>query len=282
MNDRDDNRTKEPKLAASGSVETCPDAEEKELLRFLERYTVEVPTVKETAQFAEGLLQQWERTAAPAPAANMRKPLYILRIIQSHLKLFQWSFWLASAAVLVLGLVADVASGTGSEVEPFIFTAPLLAALGVCFAFRAYGTPMFQLEMSLPVMPMMMIFGRLTIIITYNSAIGLLLSLFLHGADSALSLYVFSWLVPLGVSCLLALIVMLYFGLYAGVFTSIVVWSIQLWMNKHLGMLYLFSGKTNGYWIESKLIGVLCILLLTALLWFRIRRLHAGGRMAVQ
>lgn len=261
-------------------------AEEAELRQFLERYTIEEPTAGDTAQFAAGLLRHWDTaegtSVAPASAATAGKPLRLLQVIQSQLKLFQWPFWLASAFILVLGVLVEFAAGSESAVQPFIFTAPLLAALGVCFAFRSYGTPMFRLEMSLPVTPMLLIFGRLTIIVAYHSIIGVFLSLLLAGgAGSGIAAYVLSWLVPLGAASLLALIVMLYAGLYPGILVSVLIWSIQLWGNKHLGMFYLFSAESSGYWLESKLLGVLLILLLTGLLWLRIRRLQSNGRMAV-
>lgn len=257
-------------------------SEEAELRRILARYTIEAPTTDDTAQFAAGLLRHWDSAEEPSPVAGIGKPFHMLQMIQAQLKLFQWPFWLASAAVLVLGLLVETVAGSEAAVQPFIFTAPLLAALGVCFAFRSYGTPMFRLEMSLPVTPMLLIFGRLTIIVAYNSILGICLSLFLvGGTGSGIAAYVFSWLVPLGVTCLSALIVMLYAGLNVGIFMSVLVWSVQLWLNKHLGMFYIFSAETSGYWMESKVIGVLLILLLTGLLWLRIRWLKSSGRLAV-
>lgn len=264
------------------SAETRHNSEEMKLGRILGRYTIEAPTTADTAQFAAGLLRHWDAAEEPSPAAGTGKPFHMLQMIQAQLKLFRWSFWLASAAILVLGLLVEVAAGSESAVRPFIFTAPLLAALGVCFAFRSYGTPMFRLEMSLPVTPMLLIFGRLTIIVAYNSLLGICLSLLLAGgAGSGIGAYVFSWLVPLGVTCLSALIVMLHAGLNAGIFMSVLVWSVQLWLNKHLGMFYIFSSETSGYWMESKVIGVLLIVLLSGLLWLRIRWLKSSGRLAV-
>jgi len=238
----------------------------------LERYTVPTPATKETADFASLLGKRWESERKPTFVETMRKSARVLLIIQPHLNLFKGAFWFASLCIAALGLLLDRFAADESAVQPFLFTAPLLAALSVCFAFRSYGTPMFQLEMSMPLSPVQLIFGRLTLVVVYDIAIALLFSIPIAG-NQGFAAFIFSWLVPLGVTSFTALAVMLYSGLYAGLISSLALWMVQLVMNKHLGILYLFSKNTNALWLQSKIAGCLIIVLLFAVLWNKIRKL---------
>ncbi|MBP1996336.1 hypothetical protein [Paenibacillus eucommiae] len=258
------------------------ESEQTELLHFLDVYTVEVPSTKDTASFSAELVQRWESTSIQAPVKKAGRLRLVLQMVGSQMALFKGAFWLASLAVVLLGMLFEVVAADQSAIRPFIFTAPLLAALSVCFAFRSFGTSMFILEMSFPVTPMILIFGRLTLVIAYNTFLGIGISLLLTGFTAEIGGFVISWLVPLGFTCLLALVLMLYFGLFVGVFGSVAVWSIQLWMNEQLGYLYIFSGRTNVYWMESKTGGIVVIAVLVAILCYKIRKLNAAGGMTLR
>ncbi len=126
------------------------------------------------------------------------------------------SFWLASAFITVLGMLAVVFSLPAHSVFVLRLLGPLLAALGVSAAFRSVRLNMLEIELSCPISPLRLTLVRLTLVLGYDVALGLLVSLTLvlvNAQAASLGLLglvtVRHWLAPLLLVAGLALILSL-------------------------------------------------------------------------
>ncbi len=247
--------------------------EEAKLKEYLGRYTVEEPSLKDTAQFAAMLTRQWEESQSAPPHRKERAVQLLIPLIRSHLRLFNWKYVLLSLALSALAFVAEFIIADEVAIRPFLFTAPLLAALTVCLGFRSYGTPMFELELSMPANPLLLIFSRLTLIVAYYLVLGSVLTVLLPDLQHRMGVHMISWLIPLGIFSLVAALLLFYFGVFAGLYGSVVCWIVQLLLNKHLGILFWFSEVTSPQRQQSQMVGLVFILLLSLLLIHRVRRM---------
>lgn len=249
------------------------------VIKSLSQYTIEKP-LEPTHILAQRLSQQWEKVIEiREEQPTLGLPMHVLNLVRPQVQLFRFPFWIISAFILILGGWLGTIFHSGS-VHPFAFTTPLIAALSVCLAFRTFDEPMFELEMSFPISATQLIFARLSIIVVYNIAIALLISFVVHGFSASIGLYIINWLIPLGLSSLLALVVMLYYGYYAGLLSSLVLWVIQLTINEHLGILFFFGSDVgSGQWLTSKLLGITLIIIMLFAVWHKTTRLFTGRRL---
>lgn len=253
------------------------------LVEGLSRFTVESPKTDDTKRLTAALGARWEE-GRQAAAGRKRSKLsemgllvHMLGWLRPQIRLFAWPFWIVSAVIVLIGGLMGVLFGDINAAQPLVFVTPLLAALSVCYVFRSFGTPMFELELSMPVSPVQLIFGRLTLIVVYDVVLTTLVSLLVkHPAN--VGAFIASWLIPLGVSSLVALVVMLYYGILSGLLMSVFVWAVQLLMNERLGMLYIFSGEAYPEWLASKLIGFGLIVVLCLLSWHKSAKLRVPER----
>ncbi|MCT1403810.1 hypothetical protein M4D81_32915 [Paenibacillus sp. p3-SID867] len=257
-----------------------PDAEnEHELKKALDRYIVEKPTVEDTALFAASLMQKFQIEGG-RPTNRLQGRIQALRyIVQAHMRLFGVKYWLSTFILSSLGFVIELTMNNNNPIHPVPFTVALLALASVCFGFRSYGTPMFQLELTLPANPFIMIFSRLTIIAAYCVTLGIIMSFFVPAHYGGIYSYLFSWLIPLGICSLTACVFLFYFGVFAGLLGSTMVWLVQLLLNERLGLLFWFSETSHPDWLESKVIGAAFILVLLLLLMYRIQKMTTNARM---
>ncbi|WP_127585661.1 hypothetical protein [Paenibacillus koleovorans] len=254
--------------------------EEQELKKILDRYTIDKPAVEDTALFAASLLQQYQ-PGDERSTDKLQERLQALKyLFQAHMRVFGFKYWLLTFVLFSLGFVIELTMRDHIPFHPIPATAALLASVSVCLGFRSYGTPMFQLEMSLPANPFVMIFSRLTIIAAYCFTLGILIPLFLPAYYGDVGAYLFSWIIPLGIFGLAACLFLFYFGVFAGLLGSTVIWLVQLLLNERLGLLFWFSDISSPDWLESKLIGAAFILVLLLLLMYRIQKMTADARMA--
>lgn len=128
------------------------------------------------------------------------------------------SFWLASAFISALGMLAMVFSLPTNGAFVLRLLGPLLAALGVSAAFRSVRLNMLEIELSCPISPLRLTLVRLVLVLGYDIALGLLVSLTLvlvnvPASGSGLLLLVMvtvgHWLAPLLLVAGLALILSL-------------------------------------------------------------------------
>lgn len=140
----------------------------------------------------------------------------------------------ASFALLSLGLIAAAAAYAALDGTPavivFSFVTPVLAALGVAYAFRSAGTGAWEMEMSCPVTPVELTLARLVAAAGYNAAAGLVLSLAIWwGRPPALVVQlIVTWLAPLVLCSGLALFVSLRWGAPAAAGLTVAVWGAQV------------------------------------------------------
>jgi hypothetical protein len=106
--------------------------------------------------------------------------------------------WLiASAAVLITGLIATL--GTGTPYVPLL--APAVAAAGVAYAYGPGIDPAWELSRSMAVSDRMVLLVRALAVFGLNAAFGLALS----AASGVAAAVTFGWLVPMTAVCALAL-----------------------------------------------------------------------------
>jgi hypothetical protein len=87
------------------------------------------------------------------------------------------SFWLASAFISALGVLAVVSGvpvpAPGNGVFMLRLLGPLLAVLGVAVAFRSVRLNMLEIELSCPLSPLRLTIARLVLVLGYDVALGL-------------------------------------------------------------------------------------------------------------
>jgi hypothetical protein len=133
------------------------------------------------------------------------------------------------------------------------------------------------LELSLPISPAQLIYGRLLLIVGYNVLLALAASLLVDSSIREIGILIVNWLIPLGVSSLVALTAMMYMKLSSAVITSLLVWSVQLLLNDKLGVFYLFSTRYQDGWAMSKIVGCSLIVALAMLIQWKIARIKKAG-----
>jgi hypothetical protein len=106
--------------------------------------------------------------------------------------------WLiASAAVLIAGMLATL--GTGTPYVPLL--APAVAAAGIAYAYGPGVDPAWELSRSLAVSDRMVLLVRALVVFALNAAFGLAIT----AASGAAAAVTFGWLVPMTAACALAL-----------------------------------------------------------------------------
>jgi hypothetical protein len=104
---------------------------------------------------------------------------------------------IASAAVLITGMIATFGTGT-----PYVaLLAPAVAAAGVAYAYGPGIDPAWELSRSMAVSDRMVLLVRALAVFGLNAAFGLAVS----AASGAAAAVTFGWLVPMTAVCALAL-----------------------------------------------------------------------------
>jgi hypothetical protein len=263
----------------TGSEESLSQDQLDEVTYALERYTIDTPTLEDSRRLMNALSAARnytiEHSTRKRELSTWNRLLRIMRVVRSQTRLLSLPFWLISAFIMLLGGWSGIFV-KANMVQPLIFIVPAVAAIGVCAAFRSYGTPMFRLELSLPISPAQLIYGRLLLIVGYNVLLALAASLLVDSPIKEIGILIVNWLIPLGVSSLVALTAMLYMKLSSAVITSLLVWSVQLLLNDKLGVFYLFSRYQDG-WAMSKIVGCSLIVALALLVQWKIARIQKAG-----
>lgn len=251
----------------------------------LDRYTADAPTAEDSKRLIEALHAARDSSArlrsVPVPGsktASKNRLGRILHVVMTQVRLFSWTFWLVSAFIVLLGAWSGLFANSGTA-HPLLIVVPLLAALSVCVAFRSYGTPMFELEMSLPISPSQLVYGRLLLIIVYDIALALAGLLMFGSFSNGWIVLIADLLVPLGVTVLLALTALLYMKLYAAALVSVFVWTVQLFVNDRLGVFYLLNGSSSDpLWLQSKLTGCIVAAVLGFVMHLKVSRMRLEVR----
>lgn len=139
--------------------------------------------------------------------------------------------FLALASLGLIGAAAAYVAADGAlAVMVFNFIAPVLAALGVAYAFRCSGAGAWEMEMSSPVTPVQLTLARLALVAGYNTAVGVAASLAMwwgRPPDVVLQL-VLTWFAPLVLYSAFALLASLRWGAPAAAGLTVALWGAQV------------------------------------------------------
>jgi hypothetical protein len=142
----------------------------------------------------------WRRqpgTAERLAARALRSPGLARALMTTSSLMLGWA--IASAAVLAVGIIATLGTGT-----PFVvLLAPAVAAAGIAYAYGPGIDPAWELSQSMAVSDRMVLLVRVPVVFTLNAALGLAAS----AASGAAAAVTFGWLVPMTAVSALALAV---------------------------------------------------------------------------
>ncbi|HHW10395.1 MAG TPA: hypothetical protein GXX29_10510 [Firmicutes bacterium] len=151
-----------------------------------------------TLSFRRQMLASRRSARYPGVVPARLAPLFAMVVPQ--MRLLSMSFWLATAVIMFLGgLLTSPALFERYHIAPLFIVAPLLAALGVAFAFRSYNSRVAAWEQSCPITPMQLVIGRLSVVVAYDIILGMISSLFTawQGLPAPLVMIICAWLLPL-------------------------------------------------------------------------------------
>ena len=176
---------------------------DEELVGAIRDFAPEPPTQTEFAALLAVLRYQVRRPTEVRVALRRRRDGWINHLqsaallVAAQSRVLGWGFWTSSAAVAVL---AGLAFTQTSLTHRFIvyMAGPLLAYLAVVFGFRAERARVVEHEFACPPSPRQLTLARLGLILGYQVAVGLCLSLLLAGVDvTTIPTAVVLWLAPL-------------------------------------------------------------------------------------
>jgi hypothetical protein len=160
----------------------------------------------------------------------------ILAAIRPQVRILRGAFWLASAVIVLAGLplispAVRTTAGTSLTYSGFLLlVAPLMAALGVAYAFRSAGTGMAELELTCPLSPLQLVLGRLFWVATYDAALLGAASVVAAGYEPRVNLayLVIGWLMPMLVMAAATLALSLYVSLWLSAVLTLGLWGSVL------------------------------------------------------
>lgn len=236
-------------------------SEEIELVEVAERLAASpVPTpshdqTTKTVSLALSLMPEGPSPVARAldvePGAGVGPAARSLLGMGSQVRVLGRRFWVASAALVALGVplvnrTPGTAPGPSVTYSAFLIAiAPVLAVLGVAYAFRSAGTGMAEVEMLCAISPAQLVFGRLLWVAAYDAALLGLGSLVAasYERDARLDWLVAGWITPMLLLALSVMVLSLYIPLWASVACALAVWVAAI------GAEYVRLGRGgHGWW----------------------------------
>lgn len=168
------------------------------LLTYLEAWSSPSPTTAATSRLVESLLPELPEPDSPLEYGLSRWPLLLL---WAQLRIVRGEIWLATALVMLLGVVVTLATydPTTTSLLPFTVLAPVMAAVGVALLYDSDIRQMFELEDTTPASARLLLLARLTLVFGFNLLTGIAGSVVLALLQSDLSLWplILSWLAPM-------------------------------------------------------------------------------------
>jgi hypothetical protein len=200
MNDADPLRAK--LIEDTGSPEEADQL--LPVLRRLPDWSAPAPTARSTAQLI-AMLQ------AQAPITRQSNLLRLGLLIRSQARVIQPEIWLATALVMTLGVFVTLATAQPQvtiESLPFVYIAPIVAAIGLAFLYGPGLDPASEIEVATPTSPRLVFLTRLMLVFGFNLGLGLIGTLLLAVGHTNFSAWplIESWLAPM--ACLSALTVL--------------------------------------------------------------------------
>ncbi|MCC7358027.1 MAG: hypothetical protein IT317_01020 [Anaerolineales bacterium] len=209
-------------------------------LRALRQWPAPAVTPAATQQLLASLSAASRPVSALPPGHAWRWPLLLLR---SQAPRVRRELWWASALIYALGVLVTLAPSFNlSRVEtlPFVLLAPAAAAVGCAFLFGPDNDPALELVLALPASPRLLLLARLTLLLAFDLALGLIGSAALAALRAEVVLWplVLAWLAPMA---FLATLGFLLSVLLAEPLAGILI-SLGLWAARVLGPVW-FAGE---------------------------------------
>ena len=150
--------------------------------------------------------QVWHRSPGPLERSAARllgSPGLARALLATPSLLLPWL--IASAVVLGVGVAAEVSAG-----QPLVWLiAPVLAAVGMAYAYGPGVDPAWELSCSMPISDRLVLLTRAVAVFTVNAVLGLAASVVTLGtrASGDAAPVTFGWLIPMAAVCALTLAV---------------------------------------------------------------------------
>lgn len=249
----------------------------------LDGYIAPEPSPADTARLLQRLRPMVAARAEillPEPEPASAGARYFLRLAWSQTTLMEPAFWWASGLIFLLGIIMGLLDRAGSAAVLYALAAPVLAAAGVAYAFRPSAGSLLELERSMPIQPLELIYSRLGLVASFNLAVtlGALLVLWVQEPQTVLWRLVATWLGPLLAMTGIALYATVRWGTIAGAAAPLALWLALL------GPLFRFDFRqvSTPWWeliptlAQSNLaLGLSLALLGVGLLFIRLAGRHA-------
>jgi hypothetical protein len=186
----------------------------------------------------------------------------IVALVRSQVSILQPAFWLVSALVVLLGgLLLFSVTGLNQAVILYV-VGPMLSYLGTVSAFRGSRLHVLEFELACPPSPRQLTLARLTIILSYDVALGILMTLlFWAWSGVGFAVLTMHWLAPLLLGVGVTLLLSLRLPVNHAAALTYVGWLIALVLtivgqSGALESTSLFSGATE---LAVSLVGLVCI-----------------------
>ncbi|MEO8288270.1 MAG: hypothetical protein ABI670_17735 [Chloroflexota bacterium] len=151
-----------------------------------------VRSVVEPSPVRQALLSQSVRP--------QRELTLFFNVALAQVGLLRPAFWIASAAIVLVGTLAVLSGLSVDQAFTLRALGPLLAVISINSLVRSANLRVLEIEMSCPVSPVKLALARLMVVLGYDIALGLIMSLLLwgtQGAGASLLRLTLHWLAPL-------------------------------------------------------------------------------------
>jgi hypothetical protein len=223
----------------------------------LEEWQAPAPTPEDTLQLVDHLRSHVPAGSPIRQALQARRTgllaefFLLLKLVRTQVSIFQPSFWLASAVIVLLGGMLILSGPVLNPTFVLQVIGPLLSYLGTATAFRGHGLYMLEFELACPPSPRQLTLARLMIVLCYDIGLGLLLSLSIWSYSGfGFWLITLHWLAPLLLGAGLTLLLSLRIPLHHSAMISYVGWlavlvSAMIGQNAVQGSISVFSSMTE-------------------------------------
>lgn len=200
------------------------------------------PAPAATPAATQRLLATLQAAQAPVMPRGWR---WLWLILRTQVPRVRQELWLGSALVFAVGVLVTLAPNLNPNrvaTLPFVLLAPAIAAVGCAFLFGAANDEGLELILALPASPRQVLLARLTLLLAFDLALGLVGSAALAALRSEVALWplVLAWLAPMAFLAALAfLLSVLLVEPLAGILISVGLWAV--WV---LGPVWL----ANTFW----------------------------------
>lgn len=209
--------------------------ETEQVLGRLAAWRAPAPTGADTAALVSRL--QAVVAAPPPRKAPIQSELTImLAAARAQLMVLPLTLWLGSAVVMVIG-VALVGLGLDPSRSLVLYlVGPTLAYLGVRSGFRGSALGTTEVELSCPATPRQLVIARLVVVLGYQVAAGIVLSLPIWlWNQTAVFAVTADWLAPLLLAFGAALVLSLRFSVSAAAAVVYTAWMLVVLLRLRLG-----------------------------------------------